>query len=641
MPNKIVFTLRRRYHCEHTRAVLRQNGLTYPVYEIDEQDAFYEELRRIIPPEARILITGDVYASAMMQQLDIAVITIRRSKIPFSDAIRQALSLADRVALLWRENDSPAAQRACGKFGDAVRFFSLDRKHEDTDALFRKLKQQGFQVVVGVGALEPFAQKYGMDLVSVPYDEDDILSAVRLAEHNLRYIDELRQSAEMLKSVQDNISEGIIALDGKGEIKTVNQAAARILQLDPRTLTGLPLSHTGLSCPEITELLHAFEAFDSKVLTVKGTSIAMDGRPVFVHHAFKSAILTLTPVEQLRRSEQLVRTRLNAQRSEASVSFQDIVGNSPAIVQAIRTAQQYARVDSSVLVYGQSGTGKEMFVQSIHNASARKGGPFVVINCAALPESLLESELFGYVKGAFTGALSSGKQGLFERGHQGTVFLDEISEMPLHAQARFLRVLQEREVTPIGGQQPISVDIRVIAATNRDLAEMVLQKKFREDLYYRISVLTMRLPQLSERGDDVELLIRHFIAVKNQALKLNIQTISPEAISYLRSLPYPGNIRQLSNVVERAMVLCKTDVLDLQAAVEAVSARVPSQEGKMPGLPENVAIHTIQEETIRRALQNNGGNRAKTAEELGISSTLYRRMRSLDIQYKKGNSKSL
>ncbi len=248
----------------------------------------------------------------MMQQLDIAVITIRRSKIPFSDAIRQALSLADRVALLWRENDSPAAQRACGKFGDAVRFFSLDRKHEDTDALFRKLKQQGFQVVVGVGALEPFAQKYGMDLVSVPYDEDDILSAVRLAEHNLRYIDELRQSAEMLKSVQDNISEGIIALDGKGEIKTVNQAAARILQLDPRTLTGLPLSHTGLSCPEITELLHAFEAFDSKVLTVKGTSIAMDGRPVFVHHAFKSAILTLTPVEQLRRSEQLVRTRLNA-----------------------------------------------------------------------------------------------------------------------------------------------------------------------------------------------------------------------------------------------------------------------------------------------------------------------------------------
>ena len=182
----------------------------------------------------------------------------------------------------------------------------------------------------------------------------------------------------------------------------------------------------------------------------------------------------------------------------------------------------------------------------------------------------------------------------------------------------------------------------MIAATNRDLAEMVLQKKFREDLYYRISVLTMRLPQLSERGDDVELLIRHFIAVKNQALKLNIQTISPEAISYLRSLPYPGNIRQLSNVVERAMVLCKTDVLDLQAAVEAVSARVPSQEGKMPGLPENVAIHTIQEETIRRALQNNGGNRAKTAEELGISSsTLYRRMRSLDIQYKKGNSKSL
>jgi len=639
MTEKIVFALRRRYHCEKTRSVLRQNGLSYPVYEIDEQDTSYEDLKQIIGPEARILITGDVYASAMMKQLDIAVVTIRRSKIPFTDSIRQALRLYDRAALLWRENDSPAAQRACRKLGDAVSFFSLPRNKADIDALFRDLKQQGFRVVVGVGALEPFADKYGMEIIFVPYDEDDILSAVRLAEHNLRYIDELRQSAEMLKSVQDNISEGIISLNGDGEIKTINQAAAQILQLDPRTLTGLSLGRTGLACDEINELLHTFEAFDSKVLTVKGTSVAMDGRPVFVHHVFKSAILTLTPVEQLRRSEQLVRTRLNAQASGASVSFQDIVGNSTPIIHAIRTAQQYARVDSSVLVYGQSGTGKEMFVQSIHNASARKNGPFVVINCAALPESLLESELFGYVKGAFTGALSSGKQGLFERGHQGTVFLDEVSEMPLHAQARFLRVLQEREVTPIGGQQPISIDIRVIAATNRDLMEMVQEKKFREDLYYRISVLTMQLPPLCDRSEDVELLIRHFVKTKNQTLKLNIKTISPDAIAYLKSQPYPGNIRQLSNVVERAMVLCEADVLDLKAAVEAITAQGASSAEKSELCSEDAAINALRGESIRQALLRNSGSRSKAAKDLGIScSTLYRRMRSLDIHDIKGDT---
>lgn len=630
MSNKIVIALRRRYHCEHTRMVLQQNDLHYPVYELSETDTSFELLHRIIDRGARILITGDVYASTLLDELDISVVTIRRSKIPFETAIQEAFQKGSRIAIIWRDTDSAVAQQICQAYAPAVTFFPYHDWSVEYASLLPKLKEQDVQVVIGPPAISPQVLGQGLQIVHVPYDESDILAAVRLAEHNLTYLEERQQHIEMMRSIQDNISEGIVSLSPDGKIQMVNRAAADILHLDPRTLTGLPLAQTDLSCPETAELLRTFEPFSSKVLLINGISVAMDGRPVFVHHIFKSAILTLTPVEQLRRSEQLVRTRLNA-RTGASVTFSDIVGNSPPIVQAIRTAQQYARVDSPVLVYGQSGTGKEMFVQSIHNASSRRKGPFVVINCAALPESLIESELFGYVKGAFTGALSSGKQGLFERGHQGTVFLDEVSEMPLHVQARFLRVLQEREVTPIGSQQPISVDIRIVAATNRDLQEMVQQKLFREDLYYRISVLTMTLPPLCERGSDTGLLIRHFLKTKNDALNLNIKGIQPDALRYLQSLSYPGNIRQLSNIVERAMVLCEGDVLDLPAAVQATTHHADTHSPELPPANE-AAIDTLRKESLLYTLQQNSWNRAKTAKELGIStSTLYRRMKALGI----------
>ena len=258
-------------------------------------------------------------------------------------------------------------------------------------------------------------------------------------------------------------------------------------------LCSLFVFQTPLNCPEIQMLLTDFEDFSGKMVTLHGSPYVLEGKAIFVHEVFRSAVLTLTPVEKLQTVEQQVRKQMLPGNAGASITFRNIIGNSPAVTSCIQTAARYAAVDSSILVYGESGTGNEMFVQSIHNASQRKKGPFVVINCAALPENLIESELFGYEKGAFTGALSGGKQGLFVQAHKGTVFLDEVSEMPLHVQARFLRVLQEHEVTPIGGVRVIPVDIRVIAATNKDLKEMVKKKLFREDLYYRISVLEMKL----------------------------------------------------------------------------------------------------------------------------------------------------
>ncbi len=635
MNPKIAIALRRQYHCTQARLVLQQNALPYPVYHLGESDTAPDVLQRIVDQGTEILVTGDVYAESILNQLDISVVTIRRSKLQFSDTIREALKLTDHTALVWRETDSTAAKKACQNYPGSITFHPYQSR-EELEQIFFDLNQSGLRIVIGAGVCNPIAEKYGITIINVPYDESDILTAIRLAEHNLKAIEDRREHAEMLSTIQDNISEGIVALDANGRFQTLNRAAATLLGMDPRVTVGLPVHHSPLNCQELHRLLTSHEPFSGKMVTINGTNLVLEGQPVLVHAVLKSAILTLTQVEKLQNTEQRLRRQLLGHTATASIHFRDIVGSSPALKQAIQTAQSYAKVDSPVLVYGQSGTGKEMFVQSIHNASKRKNGPFVVINCAALPENLIESELFGYEKGAFTGALNAGKQGLFVKGHQGTVFLDEVSEMPLHVQARFLRVLQEHEVTPIGSLNVISVDIRVIAATNKDLRQMVKEKKFREDLYYRISVLSMKLPPLSERGDDIVLLIRHFIKQKSQELGLSIRDADPAAIRYLAALPYPGNIRQLSNIVERSLVLCEGDTLDLAAVVKSVS--MSEDEGFCtPQTPDGSgsaldSLSNLQEEIIREALSRNQGSRQKTARELGIStSTLYRRMKQFGM----------
>lgn len=635
MKEKIIIALRRKYHFDHARLILKQSALSYPVYELDENTDSLDVLHRAIAQGAEILITGDVYAESIMNQVDISVVTIRRNRISFTDSIRNALKLSDRAAIVWRESNSPAVRKACEDFPGAVSYFPYQSTSE-FPGIFQKLEEDGYKVVIGGGIINEFAKSHHMAIINVPYDESDILSAVHLAQHNLKAIEERQEQTEILHTIQDHISEGILSLEPNGKIQTANRSASTFLRMSSLQLCSLFVFQTLLNCPEIQMLLTEFEDFSGKMVTLHGSPYVLEGKAIFVHEVFRSAVLTLTPVEKLQTVEQQVRKQMLPGNARASITFRNIIGNSPAVTSCIQTAARYAAVDSSILVYGESGTGKEMFVQSIHNASQRKKGPFVVINCAALPENLIESELFGYEKGAFTGALSGGKQGLFVQAHKGTVFLDEVSEMPLHVQARFLRVLQEHEVTPIGGVRVIPVDIRVIAATNKDLKEMVKKKMFREDLYYRISVLEMKLPSLKEREDDIELLIRHFVKQKSKELHIPVSRIDPEAIKYLRSFPYPGNIRQLSNLVERAMVLSSGNSLDLNAAVRAVSVSQGFQ-AKEPRTDSTNAlikagINSLHEGIIKDTLIQNNNNRKKTAESLGIStSTLYRTMKKLGM----------
>ncbi|MBI3514902.1 MAG: sigma 54-interacting transcriptional regulator, partial [Proteobacteria bacterium] len=318
---------------------------------------------------------------------------------------------------------------------------------------------------------------------------------------------------------------------------------------------------------------------------------------------------------------------------EGRYSFANLIGSSPAFRQVIGAIGEVCESKATVLITGESGTGKEMVARAIHFNSSRKSGPFVAINCAAIPEGLLESELFGHVKGAFTGAVSN-RSGRFAQAHGGTLFLDEVGDMPVATQAKILRVLQERSFEPVGSTQTREVDVRLIAATHRDLQDAVRERQFREDLYYRLNVFPIALPALRERTEDIPALVEHFIEQIGASIGKRIGGFSPAAIKAMADYDWPGNIRELQNCIERSMIVAKTptvDVADLprylfrQREERLDGTRIP------PELDDE--LERIERRFILNALQKTQGVQVKAADLLGITErSLWHRIKKLGIQ---------
>jgi len=294
-----------------------------------------------------------------------------------------------------------------------------------------------------------------------------------------------------------------------------------------------------------------------------------------------------------------------------------IVGGSRAVEELLRKIELVARSKSTVLVTGETGTGKELVARAIHARSAQHDMPLIKVNCAAIPEALLESELFGHVKGAFTGATAN-RRGRFALADGGTIFLDEIGTLALPVQAKLLRVLQEREFEPVGSERTVSVDVRVIAATNRDLRAMVADGRFQEDLFYRLSVIPVELPPLRERPEDVPLLVEHFVRKHAQRMGRRIDGVSPEALQGLRAYRWPGNVRELENAIERAVVLATGTVIDT-ASVSMLEPPVATPSGALPSVRLHENVEWAEQESVRRALRQSNGVKKDAAELLGIS----------------------
>jgi two-component system response regulator PilR (NtrC family) len=386
------------------------------------------------------------------------------------------------------------------------------------------------------------------------------------------------------------------------------------------------------SSPETSVILiTAVEDYEAAVQAVKG------GAFDYIHKG--PGMLQELKLAVGRALETLVLQRENfaLKRDAASRnSLDNIIGSSPVIEKLKATIRTVAPTASTVLIYGESGTGKELVARAVHSCSTRSTQPFVSINCGAFPETLLESELFGYVKGAFTGA-SQNKRGLFEVSGGGTIFLDEIGEMSVSMQVKLLRVLQERTIRPVGSTQEMPVDVRVIAATNRDLREMVANGTFREDLYYRVSVIPIQVPGLRERRDDVALLANHFLKKYAGAAQKSILRIRQESLDALRDFDWPGNVRQLENTIERAVAMETGDELRIDFEVDRPRVRtaVSSTNGSSPHLPTDGIdfekyVAGIERALIESALQQSGGVQIRAAELLKVS---YRSFRHLLKKY--------
>lgn len=326
---------------------------------------------------------------------------------------------------------------------------------------------------------------------------------------------------------------------------------------------------------------------------------------------------------QLRRENQVLRTEIR--RRERGGTGGPPIGTSPLFTDVLRLAEAVAPSDSTVIISGESGTGKEVLARYIHELSGRVNGPFVSINCGALPENLLESELFGHVKGSFTGAVRD-KDGLFVAAKGGSFFLDEVGEMSPATQVKLLRALQEREVIPVGATEAVPVDVRIIAATNRDLDEEIRRGTFRSDLFYRLNVITLHLPPLRERPEDVPVLAEHFLARFARQRGKEPPSLSPQAMEALQTHDWPGNVRELENALERAVVLSDGDEIPISALPVRITERasLPLISNR---LPPNPSLEIIERAYIHWVLQSEGGNKSRTAEVLGIDpSTLYRKL---------------
>ena len=307
---------------------------------------------------------------------------------------------------------------------------------------------------------------------------------------------------------------------------------------------------------------------------------------------------------------------------ESSRHFDRIIGESDSMQRVYELIDTLKDIDSNVLITGESGTGKELVAKAIHEGGKRRDERFIVVNCAAIPDNLLESEFFGYRKGAFTGA-DADRKGKFELADRGTIFLDEIGDMPLALQAKILRVLQDKEFTPVGAAEPRKVDVRVIAATNRDLRTLIEEKQFREDLYYRLNVMSIEIPPLRERREDILLLCEHFIQQNSFEMRKSITGMTSEAEDLLMHYPYPGNVRQLANILEYACIVCKGGQIGTQDLPAEVRREFSEGETSSSGMLETYlsshSLKDIEKLAIQQTLKKNGGRRDKTAEDLGIS----------------------
>ena len=490
------------------------------------------------------------------------------------------------------------------------------RGEEHMESTLREMVKEGCEVFIGGLTLKRVSEKMGLEYVHIKTGPSAIESSIKDAITAAHILDRERSRLGLMKSLVNNTPDSLLIIDDKGKITAANHAASSFFRRP---------NLVGMDAKELFPLEIYSVCDDVEVVqTIGDQTVLITEHPVHIEGEKRATYVSLRLVEDIRRTEKKIRSKLQEKGLTAKYSFSDIVTEQVEMKQLVAKALRYAHVEGNVLLTGETGTGKELFVQSMHNASPRRDKPFVAVNCAALSEQLLESELFGYTEGSFTGAQKGGKTGLFELAQGGTIFPDEIGEMPIRFQAKLLRVIQEREIRKIGGDEFIPVDVRIMSATNQNIPDLIEKGLFRRDLYYRINLLTLHIPPLRERLDDIPAIFKRFVERKSKALNIVPPMVEKDALECLKGYSWPGNIRELRNVAERAVIFSSSNCITRDTLKEidvSVGEKKASEEKKIP---------LTSEELYRRYVES-GLTLNDFALSIGISrTTLWRKFKVLN-----------
>jgi transcriptional regulator, propionate catabolism operon regulatory protein len=592
-----------------------------------------------------VVIAGGSNGAYLKTRVSVPVVLIGPTGFDVMHALARARRDGAKVALVTHGNTPDEVRRFIAAYGIDVTFASY-QSAQDAESVVLDLRDRGIQAVVGPGLIADLAANAGMGAVFL-YSRASVRAAFDTALEVAQATRRETVRRQRLDNLLQHLRDGVVALDAQGRVEAMNQRLASVLGIDAAQAVGRALLDLA---PDLAGSLP--DADGDTFCTVRGASYVVHRGPLASSSSAAGTVLTFQESRAVERLDRTLRSRQRVQQFSARYQLGDIVGVSDSIERVRTLVQRYAKSDATVLILGESGTGKEMVAQSMHQLSARRDFAFVAINCGAFPEALLESELFGYEEGAFTGARKGGKAGLIEVAHRGTLFLDEIAEMPLSLQSRLLRVLQEREVVRLGSTEPTRVDIRVVAATHRALTEGIEVGSFRADLYYRLNILSIALPPLRERPNDllplaVELLLQAASREPRLAARLPDADAAKRVLASLsepfKRYTWPGNVRELQNVIERiAVELADADMgtgTDSNSAAETVFTREvlrtvapeifdqPHTRTKKAALTLRQRSRHVEADEIRAALAACDGDRDAVCQALGISkTTLWRKL---------------
>lgn len=473
-----------------------------------------------------------------------------------------------------------------------------------------------------------------------------VVSAVTAIAYQMRVYEQNRQLDTInrqMRNIFNTISDGIMIIDTAGNVVQFNPVAEMLLGISNREAKGMQGENFFTDVSFLLDTLQSGVEYSLLETPLKGSTgtincIVSINPIVSDDKSVDGAVVFFNPVKKFRSLFNHI------SGAHASFSFQDIIGQNPLLLQAIQTATLAADKRSNILLQGESGTGKELFAQAIHNASPRRNGPFIAVNCGAIPRELLGSELFGYVEGAFTGARKGGRTGKFELASGGTLFLDEIAEMPLGKQVSLLRAVQEKKITRIGDDKIIPVDVRIICATNKDLKKEVEKGNFRQDLYYRLNVISIKLPPLRERREDIPLQFNYMLKESSEKMHIKVPRIQPGVLDYLIHYDWPGNVRELQNVVERMLNICDGGEISTQHLPAEILQYEPGSAEKTISNGSDLNMDKRREmkkqskarrekQQIIELLDKYGGNITRVAEEMEVArNTVYRKMKQYGIE---------